>query len=111
MANGVLGKGLSSNGSPVIIYTVPASGVVFATISINLVNEHSAISTVKVAITTSSTPAAGDYIEFNTQLAANGGVLERTCMVCSPGENVIIEADSSLVAVRVHGLEKPTTGA
>lgn len=105
MANGVLGKTMSVAGTEVIAYTAPAN-LDFATISINLVNQAAADASVKIAVTTSASASPGDYIDFNAVLPADGGGLERTCIVVSPGENVIIESDNSNVAVRVYGLEK-----
>lgn len=105
MANGVLGKTLSVAGTEVIAYTAPAT-LDFATISINLVNQAVADAVVKVAVTTSASASPADYIDFNSVLPGNGGGLERTCIVVSPGENVIIESDNSNVAIRVYGLEK-----
>lgn len=106
MSNGALGKTMTVAARQVIPYTVP-SAAEFATISINLVNTNATTDAkVKVAITTSATPSKSDYVDYGTVLAADGGVLERTCIVVSPGENVIIESDSGDVAVRVYGLEK-----
>ena len=105
MANGVLGKGMSSAGNDLIVYTVPG-GADFATISINLTNLGGVDSVIRVAISSSPTPSPQDYIEYGATIPGNGGILERTCMVLSPNENVIVFADSSDIAVRVFGLEK-----
>ena len=106
MANGVLGTGLSSANSNVAIYTVPASGVQFATISLTMVNTGTVPAKVKLAISTSLNPSLDQYIEFGAELAANGGVLERTCIMCSPGEKIVVNANTSDVAVRVFGMEQ-----
>ena len=106
MSNGVLGKTMTVANGQVIAYTVP-SAAEFATVSVNLVNTNATTDVaVKVAITTSATPSRSDYIDYGTILKAGGGILERTCIVVSPGENVIVESDSGDVAVRVYGLEK-----
>lgn len=105
MSNGVLGKVMSSAGNEVTVYTVPPAAD-FATISINIVNKGTGDAKVKIAITTSAIPSPADYIDFESIVPGNGGILERTCIVCSASENVIIEGDTSDLAVRVYGLEK-----
>ncbi len=105
MSNGVLGKSMSSAGSDVIVYTAPGA-VEFSTVSINLCNLGPADAGVRIAITTSPTPSPQDYIEYGSIIPGNGGILERTCMVISPNENVIVFADSADISIRVFGLEK-----
>jgi len=105
MSNGVLGKALSSANNNVIIYTVPA-GADFATASINLTNIGNVDSVVRIAIGTSAVPSPQDYVEYGATIPGNGGILERTCMVLSPNEHIIVFADSSDIAIRVFGLEK-----
>lgn len=105
MSNGVLGKTMSTANTEVTPYTVPVTAE-FATVSINLVNKGTVEAKVKIAIGTSLTAGAADYIEFGGIIPPNGGILERTCIVCSQNENIIVEADSNDVAIRVYGLEK-----
>lgn len=108
MANGVLGKAMSNDSTPVNVYEVPYEAV-FATASINLTNTGVDDAIVKLAITTAATPGLVDYIEHNAVIPA-GGILERTCMVMSPGEKVMIECDKNTVAIRVYGLEDIPVG-
>jgi len=105
MSNGVLGKSMTSSGNNVIVYTVPA-GADFSTVSINLCNLGNVDSHVRIAITTSASPSPVDYIEYGAVIPGDGGILERTCMVLSPGENLIVWADSNDISVRAFGLEK-----
>lgn len=105
MSNGVLGKSMSSAGSNVTVYTAP-SGIDFATISITLCNLGGINAAVRLAIGTNVSPSPQDYVEYGAELPANGGILERTCLVVSPNENVIVFADSNDVSIRVFGLEK-----
>jgi hypothetical protein len=104
MSNGLLGKAMSQTNTNVTVYTVP-NNVQFATININILNQGVA-GTVKVAITTSASPAAVDYIDSAAALPADGGVYERTCQILSPGEKVIVEASNSNMSIRVQGLEQ-----
>lgn len=105
MANGLLGKTLTSNGIYVNVYAVPSS-VQFATATISLVNMSSAPAKARVAITTADSPGSADFIEYDVDLPANGGVLERTCIVLSPNEKIMVYADNSNIAVRAFGLEQ-----
>lgn len=105
MANGVLGKGMSQSGNNVILYTVPGNAD-FATVNISLCNIGGVDSVVRVAISSNVNPSPQDYVEYGATIPGNGGILERTCMVLSPGENVIVFADSPDIAARVFGLEK-----
>lgn len=109
MANGRLGVAVSLAGSDVQVYQVPTSGVLFSTISINIVNKGTVSGNVNVALSLNATPDLSDYIEYNTNISENGGILERTCKLLSPGERVIIHADTNDFSIRVEGLEKVTT--
>lgn len=102
---GALGKAMSIVGA-VTPYTVPTSGVLFATVSVNLVNKGTTDAKVSLSMSTKATPDPQDYIEYQAVIPADGGSLERTCIVMSPGENVIVEADSPLVAIRAYGMEQ-----
>jgi len=105
MANGVLGRVMSVANSDVVVYTVPST-VDFATVSINLVNQTGSAATIRIAIAASATPGLADYIEYDAILAGKGDGLERTCMVLSAGESIIVRSSNANVAVRVYGLEK-----
>lgn len=105
MSNGVLGKSMSSANANVTVYTVPAL-VDFVTFSLNIVNLGATDGHVRVAIGTSAVPSPQDYVEYGATIPGNGGILERTCMLASANENVIVYADSADMAIRVMGLEK-----
>ena len=105
MSNGVLGKGMSSANANVIVYTAPGNAD-FVTTNISLCNLGNTDSVVRVAIGTSATPSPQDYIEYGSTIPGSGGILERTCLVLSPNEHVIVFADTPDIAIRVFGLEK-----
>lgn len=106
MSNGLLGKAMSVAGSQVQGYAAPA-GIQFATININCLNTDPVNeANVSIAITTSGAPSAADYIDKASIIPANGGVLERNCIIVSPNEKVYVKSDNSLVAIRVSGLEQ-----
>lgn len=104
MANGRLGSGVSVANTNVVIYTVPVT-MEFATITICIVNTGTSDASLKLSLGTTNIPDLDDYIEYDTVLAPKD-MLERSCLVCSTGEKVIINSDSNDLVVRVHGLEQ-----
>lgn len=106
MANGLLGKAMAIANNYVKVYEVPSTGVAFSTASYNALNMDTTDVFLKVAITTSETPSPADFVDFNAKIPLNGGIVERSCMVLSPGEKMFFHASSSNVAIRVFGLEK-----
>lgn len=105
MANGRLGSGVSVTGTNVVYYTVP-NNVEFATITICVTSRSSNDVTMKLSVGPSTIPNLEDYLEYDTVLPAYG-MLERTCVVVSTGEKVILNANSDDLSIRIHGLEQP----
>ena len=108
MASGLLGKAVLVANVPTIIYPVPAN-VEFVTLNINVVNTSVTIgdtAKVNIAISTLNVPNREDYVEYGVALSSNGGVLERTGVICSPGEKIIITSTVSNVTVRINGIEE-----
>ncbi len=106
MSKGLLGKAMSSNTGPVIVYTVPNSPVEYAVITINLSNTGQEDAAVKISFSSTDTPGLMDQLEPNAIIPSNGGSLQRSCELVSPGERIIIECDKNTVAIRVTGLEQ-----
>ena len=105
MANGFLGKGTTTANTNVRVYLVPDTAQ-FCTANISFVNRGSTAATVRLAISTTDNPNASDYIEYGLVLEANGGGYERSCLLMSAGERVVVWSDSAEVTVRVSGLEQ-----
>lgn len=108
MASGLLGKAVLVANVPTIVYTVPAN-VEFVTLNVNVVNTSMTIgdtALVKVAVSSLNVPNREDYVEYGVNLTSNGGVLERTGVICSSGEKIIVSSTISNVAVRIHGIEE-----
>ena len=103
MATGVLGQAAPAATTNTVVYTVPAATVGVCTISIS--NTTLSPIAVRVAIATTSTPAASEFIEYDTIIAANG-VLERTGVVMNAAENVVVFASSAGLSVTVSGYEE-----
>lgn len=111
MANGLLGKQVSQTNQFVLLYEVPATGVEFATVTIHVLNMHTDIAQVDVAITNAATPTDADFIGYKDELVAEGGVVEYNCYTVSPGEKIYMRSNNNRTTGRVHGLEKPDLGA
>lgn len=100
---GRLGKYTLTASTNTTVYTVPAAAL-YSIVDINILNNTASASTVKVAISTSATPVAGDYVEDGVSVAASGGVFFRDKLYLSPGEYLIVYATQA-VTVRVSGQE------
>ena len=103
MASGILARldmTINSNNS---VYTVPASKV--ASVTLSLCNRGGVDAAVKVALSTSSSPANGDYIEWNTVIPI-GSVFERTGIVMDASKIIVITPDVANVSAVVYGFEE-----
>lgn len=108
MATGRLGASNITSTSDTTVYTVPAS--TFAVVSVNIVNRSSsAAAQVRIAIASSATPTAAEYIEYDSSLVTNG-VLERTGLVMDAGKLLVVQTPTSspTLSVVVYGIETST---
>lgn len=103
MTIGVLGQSNPAADTNTTVYTVPAS--VSATCNISVVNTGPTASAVNVAIAATGTPAASEYIEYQTVIPPNG-VLERGGMVAQTGKNIVVYATTSNISATVYGFEQ-----
>lgn len=105
MKSGTLGKLSLVGGTTSGIYKVDPGNT--AVISLSVVNTDPITNAkVRVSITDAGAPAAGDYIEYDVVINSGGGVLERTGIVMSAGDQVFFRSDISGVVVRVYGYEE-----
>ncbi|WP_178860851.1 hypothetical protein [Thiomicrorhabdus cannonii] len=105
MASGKLGSAALAADTYTTVYTVPAGKA--ATINIALVNRGADTALVRVALTNEAvTPLDEDFIEYDAKLPIDGGILERTAVVASAGEKIMVMASTASVTVRVHGFEE-----
>lgn len=88
------------------VYTVPAGKV--SSLNVNVANRGAVGARVDVAIATSATPSNADYIEFGVTIPAGGGILERSALVASAGERIVVRSSTADCTVRVHGFEENT---
>jgi hypothetical protein len=106
MPSGRLGKAALAASQDTAIYTAPAAPVAtVATATISFCNRGPGDALVRLAVSVGAAPIVDDYIEYDATLQA-GGVLERTGVVCSPGEKIIVRSSTGNVSVRAHGFEE-----
>jgi hypothetical protein len=103
MATGILGQAAPAATTNTVVYTVPASTVTVATISI--VNTTVSPIVVRLALASSGTPTTSEYIEYDTIIAGNG-VLERSGIVMNATEAVVVFSSAVGLAVSVYGYEE-----
>ena len=107
MATGILGTPADLSATTnTTIYTVPAD--TFAIVTISVCNRSTSTRDVRVALAASGTPSNSEYIEFDTELVANG-TLERSGVVVQAGKNIVVFANSTDVSAMVYGIETATT--
>ena len=108
MATGRLGTANITTTSNTTIYTVPAS--TFSVVSVSICNRNSTTAaTIRVAVASSASPAADEWIEYDTSLVASG-VLERTGLVMKATEVLVVQVSSATptVSVVAMGIETST---
>jgi hypothetical protein len=107
MATGRLNGVDLTTTSATSVYTCPAT--TFSVVSVSICNRSATAVTVRLALTTTgSTPATTDYLEYDASLSANG-VLERTGIVMSSGNQLVVTAGTgNVVSVIVVGIETAT---
>ena len=111
MANGILQGTSGTNpvaptaATDTVVYEVPAD--TFAVISVNAVNRGVTEGTISIACSSTSSPSASEFIEFETAVLAKG-VLERTGIVIDAGKFVVVNTSSGDFSVMVYGIETAT---
>jgi len=108
MATGRLGTANITSTADTTVYTVPAS--TFSVVSVNVVNRSSsATASIRIAVASSATPGAAEYIEYDSSLVANG-VLERTGIVMDASKLIVVSTPTATpsLSVVVYGIETST---
>ena len=110
MATGRLGTAnITSATTNTTIYTCPAS--TFAVVSLNICNRNSTTAaTLRLAISSSTSPTVDEWIEFDTSIVASG-VLERTGLVMDSTNKylvVYISSATPTISCVAYGIETST---
>jgi hypothetical protein len=105
MATGRLGTANLATATNTTVYTVP--GTTFAVVTVSICNRTNTAITCRIALSTTTTPAADEYIEFDTEILPKG-VLERTGLVMQASLNLVVWSSNSSVTAVAMGIETPT---
>ena len=106
MATGRLGASALTAATDTTVYTAPAD--TFAVVTVSMCNRNSAASSdVRLAISETGTPTTAEFIEYDTELLANG-VLERTGIVLDAGKRIVARSAGSDTTVVIYGIETST---
>ena len=101
MASGTLGQASLAATTNTTVYTVGATPSVF---NVSMTNTSGFPVAVNLAISATGTPAASEYLEYQTVIPGNS-VLERGGLVATAGKFVIAYATNTGVSVNVYGYE------
>jgi len=103
MASGTLGQASLAAATNTTVYTVPATKT--AAFNVVVTNQNPTAAYFQLAIASTGTPSASEYIEFNTVLPGFG-VFEKTGAVAGAAKNVVVYGSSANLSVNVYGYEE-----
>jgi hypothetical protein len=106
MATGRLGIQDLAATTNTTLYTCPAG--YFSVASVTICNRNPTSVTVRLALTSSATVTDNSYLEYGTTIPANS-VLERTGLVLSAGQLLVVYSSSSSVDAVAYGIETSIT--
>ena len=105
MATGRLGANDVSATTNTTVYTCPAD--TYAVVAVNVCNRGANTAALRIAIATTDTPSAAEYIEYDVDVFANN-VLERTGIVLSAGQRIVVYSSAASISAVVVGIETAT---
>lgn len=103
MPSGILGAVDLAAATNTTLYTVPAGKV--ASLAMNFCNRGTASTTVRLAIGSSATPAATDWLIYDAVIPPNGSV-ERTGIVLDAAKLVVVYSSNANVTATAYGYEE-----
>lgn len=106
MATGRLGTAnITTATTLTTVYTVPANTFTLCTISV--CNRGNSDAGIRMALAADVAPADDEWIEYGVDVAGHG-VLERTGVLLSAGQKIIVWTSAPNVSVVVYGVETST---
>lgn len=102
MATGRLGASDVSATTNTTVYTCPSD--TYAVIAVNICNRGTSAAAIRIAVADTDTPSAAEFIEYDTDVFAKN-VLERTGIVLSAGQRIVIYSSESDISAVVVGIE------
>lgn len=105
MATGRLGTADLAAATDTLVYTCPADTFTVATLS--LCNRNGSSVRIRVALGVNATPGDAEFIEYDSELTGNS-VIERTGIVLSAGQTVIVRSNTINVSAVLVGIETST---
>jgi hypothetical protein len=103
MPSGKLGAIAPAATTNTVAYNVPVGKV--ATFNVSICNTTANAITFRLAIAATGTPTSAEWIEYGIDLVGYG-TFERTALVATAAENVVVYASALGLSVRVHGFEQ-----
>lgn len=106
MASGIYNRlNLSAATYANVVTTSQVASGKISVVTVNITNtDASQTADIRIALSTSATPAAGEFLEYNTKLNPSG-VLERTGIVVPAGMGVVVYSSIAGVNAIAYGFE------
>lgn len=104
----IFAKAVTSAGTDLMVQEID-SDVDYAVMTLEICNTTSQDATLKVAVTSASSPGSGDYVEYGATVPRSGGIYTRSQFLMGPGEKLMVNSDSAGLAVRLTGLAQPAS--
>lgn len=102
MASGLLGSADLTAATYTTLYTVPAATT--ASFSVCFTNRSTTMTTVRLAIAATGTPANSEFVTYDFVLQGNASY-ERTGLVAQTAKNVVVYAAAANVTALAYGYE------
>jgi hypothetical protein len=105
MATGRLGNLDLGAAADTPLYVCPLN--TFTVLTINMVNRAATPATVRIGVCTGATIGNSEYIEYDVELVGKG-VIERTGIVVTYGQQVVVRSSAINVTAVAYGIETAT---